>query len=406
MKLPSITAIRRSLADIKDAVVDEPETSKVDLGVLSHVPIHQPDNPALSDPEISMPPAEGTSTDEEPSIIFEIPPRLDERLIREALGHDSGHEFERLVQINGIDALGWYYPFHYQVAQHGIYLSSKGVLQLALHCFSQHYSDDPREDISRKIQYAAHAILRHETFHFAVECMAANWELSTGTACYIKANKQLRNSAGYIEDEEALANAYMLRGFRWPNSVTYGACATRYLKNFTKRQPAGYNRGANYVTPEQYESGCRLLAFDYHNYMNVKWFAPRSAFDSLTLYPNPTRIDWRRCPVILLDEAGLFATLGIVPKFINCIAGISETPTFKKQLHRLGANYLRKWDATKTKLVRSTSIPGLDFKPWPPRGKGWFSVRVDGDVRAHLLNDDATRTWSAEEVGRHGAMGH
>jgi len=127
---------------------------------------------------------------------------------------------------------------------------------------------------------------------------------------------------------------------------------------------------------------------------------------SFGLYPNASRIDWRRCPVILLDEDGLFAELGIVARFIDCIAEISETSTFRKQLDRLGSNYAKRWHVAKAKLNRSTSIPGLDFKPWPPRGKGWFSVRVDGEVRAHLLNDGVTHKWSAEEIGRHDAMGH
>jgi hypothetical protein len=406
MKLPSINAIRQSLANIKDALVDEPLTSKVDLGDVPHVPIHQPGRNGSDELQSKLPPEDSILADEEQSIIFEVPPELDDRVIRKALGQDGGSDFERLVHISGTDALGCYFPFHYQVAQHGIYLSSKGVLQLAVYCFNQQYSDDPREDISRKIHYATHAILRHEAFHFASECMAANWELMTGTACYIKASKQLQKSNGRIDDEEALANGYMLRGFRWPSSVTHGACATRSLKNFIKKQPSGYNRGVNYVTPEQYESGCRQLAFDYHKHMNVQWFAPRSSFDSLGLYPNASRIDWRRCPVILLDEGKLFAALGIVPKFIDCIPEIFETSTFTKQLDRLGTNYVKKWRATKSRLNRSTSIPGLDFKSWPPRGKGWFSVRVDGDVRAHLLNDGFSHKWSAEEVGRHGAMGH
>jgi hypothetical protein len=146
--------------------------------------------------------------------------------------------------------------------------------------------------------------------------MAANWELATGSACYIKASEKLRSSAKYIEEEEALANAYMIRGFRWRNSATYGAQAVPLLKAYCERQPPGYNRGNYYVPTSRYESGCRELAFAYHGCMNVEWFAPHRAFDSLGLYPNASRIDWRRCPVILADEEQVFATLGIVARFI------------------------------------------------------------------------------------------
>jgi hypothetical protein len=250
MNIPTISSIRQSLADVKGALIDDPQTTKVNLGDVPHVPIHQPtDNSvSLQLDGFDIPPKDETtspdvSTGEEPSIIFEIPPQLDDRVVKEALGRAGGRDFERMVQAEGTDALGWYFPFHYQIAQHGIYLSSRGSLELAIRCFRHKYSDDPREDVSKKIHYATHAILRHETFHFAAECMAASWELATGTPCYIQANRRLQNQAGYVEQEEALANAYMLRGFRWVSSATYGARATSSLKAFTKMQPQGYNRG-------------------------------------------------------------------------------------------------------------------------------------------------------------------
>jgi hypothetical protein len=61
------------------------------------------------------------------SIIFEIPPELDDRQVREALSQHPGRDFERLAQQNGVDALGWYLPFHQRIAQHGIYISSAGA---------------------------------------------------------------------------------------------------------------------------------------------------------------------------------------------------------------------------------------------------------------------------------------
>jgi hypothetical protein len=126
---------------------------------------------------------------EEPSITFEIPPELDDRTVGTALS-ESGVDFESLVQVRGLDALGWHVPFHHRNAQHGIFLLGAGVLWLAQQCFKGPYSNDPHEDIARKLQYAAHAILRHETFHFAAECMSANWELAIGAPCYVTA--QLR----------------------------------------------------------------------------------------------------------------------------------------------------------------------------------------------------------------------
>lgn len=410
MYLPAISAIRQSLADIKDALVDKPWTTNVSIGDIPHVPIHRPTKDVAGDALLELnaptPWPDEAVVEDEPSIIFEIPPELDERKIRETLGRAGGGDFERMNEATGTDALGWYFPFHYQIAQHGIYLSGKGILELAAHCFNRKYSEDQTEDVRRKLQYAGHAILRHEAFHFAVECMAANWELATGAACYVPAKAQLRGTAGYIEQEEALANAYMLRGFRWVSSITEGARATQSLKSYIKMQPAGYNRGANYVTADRFELGCKELAFDYHRKMDLQWFAPSGTFDSAALYPNANRIDWRRCPIIVLDEGGLLAALGIVPRFIGNVADITESLSFAKQLARLGSIYSGKWQATKEKLRHSTSARGLDFKPWRNGGNGCFSVRVDREVRAHLRHDATTQTWLAEEIGRHDAMGH
>jgi len=62
--------------------------------------------------------------------------------------------------------------------------------------------------LERKIELAFHAILRHELFHFAADCMAANWELSLGMPVYWPAKAKLCNATNYIELEEALANAH------------------------------------------------------------------------------------------------------------------------------------------------------------------------------------------------------
>lgn len=70
-----------------------------------------------------------------------------------------------------------------------------------------------------------HAVLRHELFHFEVDCMIASWELATGVEVYW-ASRKYRNAAGYNELEEGLANAYMLRGFKYPSRLLGNAPGT------------------------------------------------------------------------------------------------------------------------------------------------------------------------------------
>ena len=46
MRIPTVHSIRQSLVDIKDALIDQPLTTLVDLGDVPHVPLHQPmENP-------------------------------------------------------------------------------------------------------------------------------------------------------------------------------------------------------------------------------------------------------------------------------------------------------------------------------------------------------------------------
>ena len=408
-KLPSVNSIRDGLANISGALVNEPLTSPVDVGDAPAIPIHQPETDRhpdaliFSETPYDVPGVE--NEEDEPPVIYEIVAELDERAIARALS-ESGRDYEALVQVKGIEALGWYIPFHYRIAQHGIYLPSGGVLWLAMHCFTHKYAEDPIQDLRKKLEYATHAILRHESFHFAAECMAANWELLTGALCYVRAMSELKTSLGYNEFEEALANAYLLRGFRWQNSVSRGANATQALKDFIRTQPSGYRDGIKYVTAGEYEQGCRDLANEYQQCIERQWYAPPHTFEMLGLYPNVNKIDWRRCPILLVDEAGLFNKLGIVPRFIAAIPQIRETNLFKKQLMGLGSRYETLWDQARKKLSNTTALKGLDFKTWPPRGSGWYSVRLDRDVRAHLRNSRASNEWFAEEVGRHDVMQH
>jgi hypothetical protein len=131
MPLPSIHTIRISLAEIDGALVDDPSTSPVDTGKIPCVQIHDPEGSVQPTEDLlgrAPSDEENDETDnDEASIIFEIPPELDDRQVREALSQHPGRDFERLVQQNGVDALGWYLPFHQRIAQHGIYISSAGA---------------------------------------------------------------------------------------------------------------------------------------------------------------------------------------------------------------------------------------------------------------------------------------
>lgn len=123
------------------------------------------------------------------------------------------------------------------------------------------------------------------------------------------------------------------------------------------------------------------------------------------LYPLSPHIDWQYCPVRVVSDSpalsALFASL-----FIRQVPGIEETVGFMKLLDDLGSETQRAWFKTRALLSQTTQLKGLDFKPWPPRGKDWYSVRVNKGARAHLRFEPPTQRWFAEEIGCHKVMGH
>ena len=325
--------------------------------------------------------------------MFEVPPSVTDAEVREILGNGIG-DLKRLAQVHGVDAYGWYVSFHQRAWQHGIYIQFERLLAFALDIFCQ-----IPLPLERKLEAAFHAILWHELFHFETDCMAANWELSIGRAVYWPG----REEPWHRELEEGLANAYMLRGFRYPEGALRGTTGCYgALSGFCKLQPAGYCDGPRYAKSRAaYVSGCRDLSFILQNAQ-----VDRDALDTLIFYPNAFRIDWRRCPILIHDKQGLLRRFGIDVSFFEIITGIVESESFRKALARLGPQIEAKWQRRKADLGRSVNLNGLGFQRWRPGGADFYSVRVDGNFRVHLKRDATRNAWTAEMIGDHKSMGH
>ena len=413
MKYPSasIKAIRQHLEKIDGCLIGEPITETYDLGRFPHVLLNDPERQSAdtiaSSPETSLiDELDSVSSGPPPPITLEFPPELDHREVEDFLSNKVGRDIKALLKIKNIDALGWYVPFHQLTGQYGIYISSLGVLQLAITGFRSRIIANPLEDLKFKIELSMDAIRRHEAMHFAVECMSVNWELLLDKACYVPASRRLKSNLGYIEREEGLANAYMLRGFRWPPAWRKRTSSFRDINQFVKTSPPGYRDGVYCVQTIPYLELIRDLTFEYlgasQHYVDV----PDYLFSPLTMFDDAYNIDDRRCPLILVDEENVFSRLGISANFISTINIIEESASFKKELRKLGQKAESGWYKARTHLGISTTFNGLDFKPWPPRGKGWFSIKIEGGMRAHLRLDKAAGVWVAEEIGTHDKMGH
>ncbi|MET9202149.1 hypothetical protein [Gordonia sp. NPDC003585] len=405
LEIPSVATIRRTLMHVPEALRDDEPTPEY---------VADDNDPALEvwNPERvegSLAPVEhsGEALDaspvtDEPLVTFEVPPQVTDADLRYALGDERIRELQRLEQIRGIDALGWYVTFHQRSYQHGVHIPLDGVIHLARQAFSQ-----LELPVERKLELAFHAIARHELFHFAADCMTANWELATGVAVRWPGQAKYRNTDGYDEYEEGLANAYMLRGFKHPSRVLANSGgAYSALKGYCRRQPAGYRDGPDYARSRSaYLENCGRLSHDYHGASEAPWHAP-GALDPLIFYPNIVRIDWTRCPIIIHDSGKLLEQLGIGISSFRAIASIVETAGFTKSLCKLDRRLQRQWQMRKDDLARSTDLRSLDFKRWKPGGKDCYSVRVDGNYRAHLRYNSSEFTWAAEQIGDHKRMGH
>jgi hypothetical protein len=411
LNVPSVHAIKNALEAISGAVRDEPLPERVRPGTdpASEIWRFDPESVAdsalgllVEDQESGGDDSEGRLSDE-PTAIFEVPPEITDADVKNVLGDGLG-ELERLQKIHGIDALGWYITFHQRRFQHGVYIPIEGILALTVGALSR-----LRVPLARRLELAFHAILRHEIYHFAVDCMAANWELVIGAEVYWKAKHRHRNANQYIELEEALANAYMLRGFRHPvRALAKSGGASKALTGYCLQQPAGYREGPSYATSRRsYVSGCRELSarFQHASENGGKWAVPE-ALDTLLLYADPVRIDWTRCPIFVSDRFGRFKSLGIRASFFSAITDLVETPAFLKQLAKLGSRFQKLWEMRKRQAARSLALASLGFKEWKPGGPDTYAISIDGNYRVHLRHDRQAGRWSAIEIGPHKAMGH
>jgi hypothetical protein len=406
LKPQSVHRIRAALDKVPGALRYEPIPEDAGTGAEPGVAVVISDpggGPSLDMRDVSSELDTDDGVVDEPLIGFEIPPRVTDAEVRNVLGHGRIGELQRLHEIQGVDALGWYLSFHQLGCQYGIYIRFEAVVWLALEFFR-----DVRVSFERKVELAFHAVLRHELFHFEVDCMIANWELATGVEVYWSSRKY-RSAAGYIELEEGLANAYMLRGFKNRTQLLGNAPgAYAALKRLCKHQPAGYQDGPLYLRTKPadlYLRECSQLSDDYHSASAAPWHVP-DEFDTLKLYNDVTQIDWTRCPTILQDRYNLQGLLGINISYFGRIGRIVETEKFQRALKKLDGALKKQWERVKATLAITTAGNGPKFSRWHPGGADCYSVRVGLNFRAHLRYDRSNTIWFAEDIGSHKEMLH
>ena len=309
------------------------------------------------------------------------------------------------TEVLGVDALGYYVPFHCTGRQWGIYVKLSGLAYLAGEVFAQLPVSD-----EIKLQMAFQAIVDHELFHFATEYAIGQLDFFFQQPIWRDRVSTIRDGdPPYLEREEQLANAYMLLQCRLSTFRLRCKGKQGALRRFTLRQGPGYRDGWR-VRQADWPSQLRELIADYAtSYLEEAGrghlIDEDAVYDWSTHFPIRPVIDWRYCPVFLVDDSRRF---GLPPGWLRAfsrIALIDESAAFLKQLAKLSTDVQRTWARIKQQLAQAVT-PGRDFKRWLPGGPDVYSLRVNDGVRAHLRHESAVDRWIAIEIGGHKQLSH
>jgi hypothetical protein len=337
---------------------------------------------------------------------FEYPPEIEKGDLNKILSSEAGKEIAAEAMVKGIDAYGWYLSFHYLGPQWGIYIPKSRILLFAIQVY-RHLNCD----LNKKLQLAFYSIMRHELCHFFVDYFSAQFELIVGRACYLPAAKNLKDqNLGYNLLEEQLANAWMLRGLRYPEKRIREDMAYSYLISFTINQPPGYRDGIKIIDKPSFIDALNRLCSEYSSQcpegMDLDRKIPESAVDLYNLYPFDKKDAWKYCAIHIIDDMDELGLPSFDVNLFPFISRIIESRKFSKMFGQLSSEIQKKWKRVKQQLGISTGFPGLDFKKFPKAGKNVYSVRVDKSYRCHLLYNSKERLWTAFEIGSHKKLGH
>ena len=346
--------------------------------------------------------------------MFEFAPEIENEWADGVLGGEKGAEIKRASQILGVDAFAWYVSFHAIGAQWGIYISTTGIRYMFNHVL--HNIDVP---FNTKLRLAIRAIHQHEIFHFACDYMAGQFELLTGEPIWVPSRqlktKEWGSESPYIEEEEALANANMIRSFRGKRGIG----KTSAIKHFVQDMGRGYRNGVRYVTNDLFTEYTSSLGRMYlgtidpiHDGVMLKWHISdpldMPEFEADRLFPE-FPIDWRYCPVHFVHDQDLYELPPIALDFLCNLPEILETNRFTKKLRGLPARIAEKWNTIKRNLATSVAGAGYDFKRFSGKqhsNGNVYSLRLSRNHRVHLLHSKTESKWFAIDVGTHTEMGH
>lgn len=303
-------------------------------------------------------------------------------------------EEERL----GIDALAWYVTFHNRDLAWGIYIPIS-----SLHYVADKYLRRLRYPKQRKLEIAFNALLHHESIHYAVDRNVAAWELILGIKLHGDVPDRLK-TLGYIQVEEAVANAHKLREMK----NHYSEACARALETWVGNSPKGYRDAFDYLEDDQFALG---LDECVKTYAGEKWMANPNVGGGLgwikwaSQFVFSGEVDLTRCPVTVIDDQLGLGVLPTTVRYIRSIPTILERPKFLKMLKRAPKQIQETW-ARKRETLKEVVPSHPEFEKLRGPLSGQFSLRIGDNYRAHLKPNQTMQVWEALAIGPHTAMGH
>jgi len=309
-------------------------------------------------------------------------------------------EIEGAIRTVGIEALAFYKSYRL-ISQTpfpgkwGIFYIDRGIHHLT----SKIRGHFPGLSLPGKV--ALDWLRAHEFFHFKFDVYALMAEGVVGHELWNPLQHVYRKHSIHLV-EEALANRDVMT---WAKRSRHATGFSSFVESYMSLQPGAY---ARFAEPEQRlssELAANLLD------LNVSRSARRDDQSNWV-----AKVPWlgtatsalKRdccCPEHIIQVPRLhpfWKPAWAIPVIRKVIDG----PKVQKFLIGSANQLVERWGDTKSKLVESPALNGLDFKRWSRQPDLW-SVRVGDNYRAHLARSaDDPGVWIAQDLGSHKAMGH
>lgn len=290
-----------------------------------------------------------------------------------------------------------------------MHLTVSGIWYLAAHLAVA--SDRSAADVApgERIPYldaARDLLLLHGLFHFASDVACARWETLLHRPCWNDHWNCL--SAPYVELEEALANASMLRHVE------------RHLRRAAERfcaiQPSGYRDGPQLVETRRFEDvllertrgGPGLHAVKGEGDIRIVSPVSESPFPVLDVWPDADLGLVRSgdasvgCPVhVHHDDQNLGwpgGSTALIPRFQS----LRTMSSFEKDLQRCPKRIQDEWERCTLDLRQG------NVRPWRLRKwrDGLWCLDFSLGYRAHIRRVAGYKDWEALEIKDHKGAGH